>query len=74
LPTDRPRPAVRRYVGAEAAVELGAVCSAAVHRLAREERATPFMVLLAAYYLLLARYSNQNDICVATPVAGRERA
>ncbi|MGZ3461815.1 MAG: non-ribosomal peptide synthetase, partial [Archangium sp.] len=43
----------------------------AVTELARREGATPFMVLLAGWQLLLARYSGQDDISIGSPIAGR---
>ncbi|AEI67145.1 non-ribosomal peptide synthetase [Corallococcus macrosporus] len=74
LPTDRPRPAVQSLDGAYAPFALGRELSDAVHALARREGATPFMVLLAAFQAVLARYSGQDDISVGSPIAGRTRA
>src|SRR5262249_29975040 len=45
-----------------------------LEKLAREENCTLFMLFLAAYKLLLSRYSHQEDIVVGTPVAGRDRS
>ncbi|MFJ4949542.1 amino acid adenylation domain-containing protein [Streptomyces sp. NPDC088760] len=74
LPTDRPRPAVRScFDGAETATVVGPSATAALRALCREEGATLFTVLLAAYQVLLARHSGQRDICVGVPVAGRSR-
>jgi amino acid adenylation domain-containing protein len=73
LPHDRPRPAVQRFSGARRERSIDARLLDALGRLAREERATLFMVLLAGFYELLARYSNQRDLVVGTPVAGRGR-
>src|SRR5262249_58568533 len=42
--------------------------------LARREGCTLYMVLLAAFQALLGRYSGQEDFCVGTPIAGRNRA
>ncbi len=64
LPTDRPRPAVQTVNGAVYPFDLPAGLAAKLHRLARAEGATLFQVLLAAYQVLLHRYSNQDDICV----------
>ena len=71
LPTDRPRPAVRTQRGSAVAAVLGAGVSARLDALARDEGATPFMVLLAAFQLLLGRYAATDDVVVGTPVAGR---
>ncbi|MFJ2193623.1 amino acid adenylation domain-containing protein [Kitasatospora sp. NPDC087861] len=71
LPTDRPRPAVQTHNGASEFFQLDADLTARVHELARAHHATPFMVLLSAYYLLLHRWSGQQDIVVGSPVTGR---
>jgi len=73
LPTDRPRPAVQTYHGARYAFELAPYLSAAIDTLARRQRTTRFMTLLAAFQTLLHRYSTQDDIVVGTPIAGRSR-
>jgi amino acid adenylation domain-containing protein len=73
LPTDRPRPAVQTFRGAARAVQLPASLSQAVSALGRREGATPFMVLLAAWGLLLGRHAGQEDVLVGTPIAGRNR-
>ncbi len=73
LPTDRPRPAVPDGSGAWLPVRVGAETAAGLRALSRREGATPFMTLLAAWQLLLARYAGQDDVLVGTPVAGRGR-
>jgi len=73
LPTDRPRPAVQTLRGATHWFELSGALARKVERLAREERASLFMTLLAAFQTLLYRYTGQEDICVGTPVANRNR-
>ncbi len=73
LPLDRPRPAVRSFVGGRRSARLDPERAAALRRLAGERRATLFMVLLAAFYLLLQRLSGQDDLVLGSPVAGRGR-
>ncbi|WP_338282824.1 amino acid adenylation domain-containing protein, partial [Corallococcus caeni] len=73
LPTDRPRPAVQRFHGANASVLMPKALEEKLSALARQEGATSFMVVLAAWQVLLARYSGQQDISVGTPIAGRNR-
>jgi amino acid adenylation domain-containing protein len=73
LPTDRPRPAVQSARGATVAFHLPREVADAVRELGRREGATPFMTLLAAWQLLLARWSGQDDVVTGTPVAGRTR-
>ncbi|HEX8355362.1 MAG TPA: condensation domain-containing protein, partial [Pyrinomonadaceae bacterium] len=73
LPTDRPRPAAQSYRGAHHQFAIDAEAWRGVRELARAEGATPFMVLLTAFYVLLGRYAGQRDVSVGTPVAGRTR-
>ncbi len=74
LPADRPRPPVQSFRGAMARLALGPGFAQPVHALARRQRATPFMVLLAAWQALLGRLTGQLDLVVGTPVAGRTRS
>ncbi|QBR71362.1 hypothetical protein CU048_08800 [Beijerinckiaceae bacterium] len=73
LPTDRPRPAVQSYRGKTIAFELSPAVAQTLHALGRNSGATLFMVLLAAFKVLLMRYSGQNDLCVGTLIANRTR-
>ncbi len=73
LAADRPRPPVWSGRGALHAFALPAATAERVDALARERGATPFMVLLAAWQLLLARWSGQATVVVGTPVASRQR-
>jgi amino acid adenylation domain-containing protein len=73
LPTDRPRPKVLSHRGAFGQFRLSRPLSDALRALSRQEGATLFMTLLAAFQTLLHRYSRQTDICVGTPIAGRRR-
>ncbi|MFL5355870.1 amino acid adenylation domain-containing protein, partial [Archangium sp.] len=74
LPTDRPRPPVQSYRGASLSVRLPRELSEALKALGKQEGATPFMVLLAGFGVLLQRYAGQEDLCIGTPIAGRNRA
>ncbi|MFF4987720.1 amino acid adenylation domain-containing protein [Streptosporangium saharense] len=71
LPADRPRPAQRGGEGGEVHFELDEELTAGITELARRSRCTPYMVLLSAYQVLLARHAGQEDFCVGTPSAGR---
>ncbi|HKH45402.1 MAG TPA: non-ribosomal peptide synthase/polyketide synthase [Thermoanaerobaculia bacterium] len=73
LPTDRPRPAAQSYRGATRPVRLPAALTRPLEALGRREGATLFMVLLAGFQALLARFSGQDDLAVGTPIAGRNR-
>ncbi|HXQ69968.1 MAG TPA: amino acid adenylation domain-containing protein [Pyrinomonadaceae bacterium] len=74
LPTDRGRPAVQSYRGGLERRQLGQELLAALDQLGQQHGATLFMVLLAAFQVLLSRYTGQDDIVVGTPVANRQRA
>ncbi|BCL80832.1 hypothetical protein ccbrp13_32970 [Ktedonobacteria bacterium brp13] len=71
FPTDHPRPAVQTFRGAYISQALPPALCAQLVELSRREDVTQFMLLLAAFSVLLARYSGQNDISVGTPIANR---
>jgi amino acid adenylation domain-containing protein len=73
LPTDYARPQIQRYRGAQCHLSLEKELSAALMAVARREDVTLFIFLLAAYKLLLHRYSGQDDIVVGSPIANRTR-
>jgi non-ribosomal peptide synthetase component F len=74
LPFDRPRPAVQTYRGAVCRKALSPAIVTQLREVARQEKATLFMVLLAGFNALLYRYTNQRDVVIGTPIAGRTRA
>jgi amino acid adenylation domain-containing protein len=74
LPTDRPRPSTLDTRGASTSFTVPAWLGCAARELGRTRRATPFMVLLAVFELLVGRYSGRSDVAVGTPIAGRTRA
>jgi len=71
LPADKPRPPQQSYRGAHFSHHLPATLSQALVRLSRQQSVTLFMTLLAAFDVLLSRYSRQQDICVGSPIANR---
>jgi amino acid adenylation domain-containing protein len=74
LPTDRPRPAVRSARGASVPVVMSASLSDALRQSSRLGEVTLFTLLLAAFQILLYRYSGQRDIVVGTAVSNRSEA
>lgn len=74
LPTDRPRPVVATFRGASQSFSLTASLSEALKALSRQEDVTLFMTLLAAFKILLSRYTGSDDIVVGSPIANRNRA
>lgn len=73
LPADRPRPAVQSYRGAAYCFTVSSAIAERLKALSRREGVTLFMVLLAAFKVLLWRYSGQQNLCIGTPVANRRR-
>ncbi|WP_052511419.1 non-ribosomal peptide synthetase [Cupriavidus sp. HPC(L)] len=73
LPTDRPRPAVPSHRGGAVPFSLDADLTAKLRALARRADTALFTVLLAAFQVLLYRYTGQRDLRVGVPVANRNR-
>ncbi|MEO8304801.1 MAG: amino acid adenylation domain-containing protein [Betaproteobacteria bacterium] len=71
IATDHPRPSVASHRGDRLVTELPLDLVEGLEALARRERATLFMALLAAFQVLLHRYTGATDIAVGAPVAGR---
>lgn len=71
LPTDRPRPPIQTYNGASHHFRLSAELTHQLKALAGAEKATLYMLLLAAFQVLMHRYTGQDDILIGTPAAGR---
>ncbi|AEI67143.1 non-ribosomal peptide synthase/polyketide synthase [Corallococcus macrosporus] len=71
LPTDRARPTLQTFRGGHLEQRWPKPLWDGVKSLAQREGATPFMVLLAAYQVVLSRYARQEDVSVGSPIAGR---
>ncbi len=71
LPADHARPPVRSFAGDKVSFTLDQEVASGLHKLARENGSTLYMVLLAAYTAFLSRLSGQEDIIVGSPIAGR---
>lgn len=74
LPTDYPRPAMRTLNGAITRFTIPPDLTLAIKQSAQQAGLTPFMFMLAAYQILLHRYSGQTDILVGSPIANRNRS
>ena len=70
---DFPRPLVQNVEGNAINFQFDAELSTAIKELALNQAATVFMTLLAAFKLLLYKYTDHSDICVGTVVAGRQQ-
>jgi amino acid adenylation domain-containing protein len=73
LPTDYPRSAVQAFAGATECCFLPSELNQGIKSFSQREGTTVFMTLLAAFHILLARYSRQEEVVVGTPIAGRTR-
>ena len=71
LPLDRPRPAVQSYKGAKETFIISRSVTTALKNLSRNQGATLYMILTAAFKTLLYRYTGQEDIIIGTPNANR---
>ncbi|WP_051240371.1 non-ribosomal peptide synthetase [Paenibacillus alvei] len=74
LPADYERPEVQSFEGDALYFEIDRLVADGLQRIAAETGATMYMVLLAAYTILLSKYTGQEDIVVGTPIAGRPHA
>jgi len=74
LPTDRPRPAIQQFHGARQVCHLSQELTERLKQISLDERVTLFMTLLAAFKVLLWRYTYQDDIVLGSPIANRTRA
>jgi amino acid adenylation domain-containing protein/FkbM family methyltransferase len=74
LPIDRPRPAVLTYAAGVCDEILAPEVAVALRRLGQDNQATLYMTLLAAYGVVLQRYSGQDDLVVGSPIANRQDA
>ncbi|ONM48517.1 non-ribosomal peptide synthetase [Nocardia donostiensis] len=71
LPTDRPRPAMQSFAGGRVRFSVEADLYRTLQKMARDQNVTLFMVVHAAFAVLLARLSGTEDIAIGAPVAGR---
>ncbi|HEX7736900.1 MAG TPA: condensation domain-containing protein, partial [Ktedonobacteraceae bacterium] len=74
LPADHPRPLIRTSRGAHYLFKLPGPLSAALAALSKQQGTTLFMTLLAAFAVLLRRYSGQDDLVIGTPIANRRHS
>jgi acyl carrier protein len=73
LPVDFARPAVQSTKGASVGFTVDKELTGKFHELSQKQGTTMFMTLLAAFKVLLFRHTGQADICVGTPIAGRQQ-
>ena len=71
LPFDRPRSAIQSHEGAYLSFSLDCETTKKIKEIGQLHGCTLFMTLLAAFNILLYRYTSQKDICIGTPIANR---
>jgi amino acid adenylation domain-containing protein len=71
LPADHPRPAIQGSAGAHHAFDIPLALTESLLALGRQEQSTLFMTLLAAFQVVLYRYTGQQDLVIGIPIAGR---
>jgi len=74
LPTDYPRPSDQSYAGAHLSVHTTEELTSKLRALSQSLGVSMFMLLQAAFSILLARYSGSEDIVIGTPTAGRQQS
>lgn len=73
LPLDKKRPVLQTFGGDHQNIEIGPELTLLIKRLSQQENVTVFMTMLATFIALLHRYTNQNDIVLGVPMAGRNQ-
>jgi alpha-ketoglutarate-dependent taurine dioxygenase len=73
VPADHPRPPIQSLRGAKSFFALPAALVDGAKALGRQAGCTLYMTLLAAFKAFLGAYTGQQDICVGSPIAGRDR-
>ena len=72
LPTNYPRPASQSFEGSKIFSSIDLETKGKIDELSKNLGVTPYMVLLSAYYILLSKYTSQDDIVVGSPIVGRD--
>ena len=73
LPLDKPRPSVQTFNGSKLSFSLEKNLTDSLNKISQQEGVTLYMTMLSAFQFLLAKYSNQNDVVIGTPIAGRNK-
>ncbi len=71
MPTNQQRPAVQSFDGNKIYLKLNKETVCKINLLSKELEITPYMILLATYYILLSKYTSQEDIVIGSPIIGR---
>lgn len=72
MPTTSPRPSIQSFEGSNYHTKLSKDIFERINKTAKTLNITPYMLMLSAYYILLSKYTSQDDIVIGTPIVGRE--
>ncbi len=72
MPTSYNRPSVQSFEGANYYTNLSSETIKKIHKISKSLNITPYMLMLSCYYILLSKYTSQDDIVVGTAISGRE--
>ena len=72
LPTQHTRPAIQSFDGKKIYSKIDSKTFEKIHLVSKKLNITPYMLLLSCYYILLSKYSSNEDIVVGTPIVGRD--
>ena len=72
MPTTYPRPSMQSFEGKDFRVNLSKEMFNKISSVAKTLNITPYMLMLSCYYILLYKYTAQDDIVVGSPIVGRE--
>lgn len=74
IPTNYPRPSKKSFEGAKIYKTLEKDLTNNIYEICKKLNVTPYMLLLSAYYILLSKYSRQDDIVIGSPIIGRDNS
>jgi len=74
MPTNYSRPAVKVYEGNKVYSKFDSKTTEKINNICKELGVTPYMLLLSIYYILLSKYTGQDEIVVGSPIVGRNTA
>ena len=72
MPTNNSRPGVQNYEGKKLYSHIDKETAKKIEQISKKLKITPYMFLLSAYYILLSKYTSQDDIVIGSPASGRD--
>ena len=72
MPTNYQRPIIQNYDGERVSTFISSEKFAQIENFSKSLNSTPYTVLLSIYYILLSKYTSENDIVIGSPIVGRD--